>query len=113
MKPLSPLTRKLAGWTLIALGVPGLVLPLVPATLFFAVGALLLAPYFKPFRRVSAWFHKNVPRLRGPLRRFRDFKQRHAHYTTIDSKVVGAENDLANREGRAQSAGDENAGTPR
>ena len=112
VKKLSPFARKCAGWTLLALGIPGIVLPLMPATLFFAVGALLLAPYFKPFRRVSAWFHKNMPRLRVPLRRFRDFKQRHAHYTTLDSKLVSTENDLAKRGGAEQAAGDKNTGTP-
>jgi uncharacterized membrane protein YbaN (DUF454 family) len=113
VKPLSPLLRQVAGWSLIALGLLGSLVPVMPGMLFIAAGVLLLARHVRAFRRVSAWVHKHVPRLRGPLRRFRDFKQRHAHYTTIDSNVVSAENDLAKPTGREQSAGDKNTDTPR
>lgn len=66
----------MAGWTLIALGVVGLFVPVLQGLLFIAIGALLLAPYVRAFRRFSAWIHKRHPKLRGPLRRFRDFKRR-------------------------------------
>jgi hypothetical protein len=69
--------RQVAGWALIALGVIGLFLPVLQGVLFLAIGALLLAPYVRAFRRFSAWVHKRYPHLRGPLRRFRDFKSRH------------------------------------
>ena len=68
--------RQIAGWAMIALGVIGLFLPILQGFLFLAIGALLLAPYVRAFRRLSAWVHKRYPHLRGPLRRFRDFKRR-------------------------------------
>lgn len=76
MHPVARIARQVAGWTLILLGVVALVVPLAPALPFLAVGALLLAPHVRAFRRLSAWIHKKYPRFRGPLRRFRDFKQR-------------------------------------
>lgn len=80
-----------------------MLVPMVPGSLFLAVGALLLAPYVRPFRRVSAWFHKHFPNLRGPMRRFREFKVHHARYTRIDAKLMSAENDLAKAAPRQQS----------
>lgn len=66
--------RQVAGWTLIAIGIVGMALPVVPQIPFLAAGALLLAPYVRIFKRFSAWAHKRFPKLRRPLRRFRDFK---------------------------------------
>lgn len=67
--------RQTVGWVLIVLGVLGIFLPFLPQIPFLAVGALLLAPYVRVFRRLSAWVHKKYPKWRGPLRRFRVFKR--------------------------------------
>ncbi len=80
-----------------------MLVPMVPGSLFLAMGALLLAPYVRSFRRVSAWFHKHFPNLRGPMRRFREFKVRHARYTRVDANLMSAENDLAKSAPRPQS----------
>lgn len=73
---LNPIARQALGWAFVGAGLVGLLVPMIPGSLFIAVGALLLAPYVKTFRRVSAWFHKNFPHLRRPMRRFRRFKRR-------------------------------------
>ncbi len=95
MKHLSPIVRQAAGWALIGAGAVGMLVPMVPGSLFLAVGALLLAPYVKSFRRMSAWFHKHFPSLRGSMRPFRRFKMRQARYTSLDANSMSAENDLA------------------
>lgn len=90
-----PIIRQAVGWSLLGLGLIGMLVPVLPGTLFLAMGALLLAPYVRPFRRIAAWFHKRFPTLRGPMRRFRDFKVRHARYTTIHANSMSLENHLA------------------
>lgn len=82
MHPVYRILRQVIGWTLIALGLVGSLVPVMPGMLFIAIGALLLAPHVRVFRRFSAWIHKKFPHMRGPLRRFRDFKQRHHHPPT-------------------------------
>lgn len=72
--PLRRIIRQVLGWSLIAAGIVGSLLPVVPQIPFLAAGALLLAPYVRIFRRFSAWMHRRFPHLRGPLRRFRDFR---------------------------------------
>ncbi|MDP2990574.1 MAG: hypothetical protein Q8O57_08430 [Kiritimatiellota bacterium] len=68
------LIRQIAGWTLIAIGVAGLILPVLPGWLFLGAGALLLAPHVRLFRRFAAWIHARFPVLRAHLRKFRYFK---------------------------------------
>lgn len=89
MHPVARIIRQIVGWLCILLGVVGLVIPLFPQLPFLAVGALLLAPYVRVFRRMSAWIHKKYPRFRGPLRRFRDFKQRHHPPANPNSPLTG------------------------
>lgn len=67
--------RQVAGWTLIFISIIGLIVPVMPHMPFLALGALLLAPYVRIFRRVSAWIHKKFPAWRVRLRPFRDFKR--------------------------------------
>ncbi len=74
--PWQRILRQAAGWTLIAVGLVGILIPVMPQWPFLAAGALLLAPYVRIFRRFAAWLHRRFPHWRGPLRRFRDFKQR-------------------------------------
>lgn len=99
--------RQLAGWSLVALGLVGLLLPMVPGSLFIAIGALLLARHVRLFRRVSAWMHKRFPHLRGPLRRFRDFKARHAHAAAPPSQADPGQNPLAKPAPSPQAGPDE------
>ncbi|MFH1970684.1 MAG: hypothetical protein ABIJ53_10250 [Verrucomicrobiota bacterium] len=68
------LIRQIAGWTLIAIGMAGLILPVLPGWPFLGAGALLLAPHVRLFRRFAAWIHFRFPALRGRLRAFRDFQ---------------------------------------
>ena len=67
--------RQFAGWFFIVLAVVGLLIPVFPHTPFLALGAILLAPYVRIFRRLSAWVHKRYPGTRPHLRRFRMFKR--------------------------------------
>ena len=76
MEPVYRVFRLIAGWTLIVLGLIGTLIPVVPQIPFFVVGALLLAPHIRLFRRVSAWFHKKYPQSRPYARPFRIFKKR-------------------------------------
>lgn len=69
------LWRQVIGWTLIAVGIIGLIIPVMPGWPFLGAGALMLASYFRVFRRFSAWIHKRFPNLRGPLKIFRNFKR--------------------------------------
>jgi len=68
------LIRQVAGWTLLVIGVAGLILPVLPGWPFLGAGALLLAPHVRLFRRFAAWFHARFPALHGRLRAFRVFK---------------------------------------
>ncbi len=85
MHPVARIMRQVIGWLALLVGVVGLVIPVFPSIPFFAVGALLLAPHVRVFRRVSAWIHKKYPRFRGPLRYFREIKQRR-HATPAPSR---------------------------
>jgi uncharacterized membrane protein YbaN (DUF454 family) len=67
--------RHLIGWTLIVVGIIGLIVPVMPGWAFIGAGALLLAPYIRVFRRFSAWIHKRFPKLRGSLKIFRNYKR--------------------------------------
>ena len=67
--------RLTAGWLCITIAVVGLIIPVMPHTPFLALGAILLAPYVRLFRRLSAWVHKHFPRMRRHLRPFRIFKR--------------------------------------
>ena len=69
------LIRQIAGWSLIAVGVAGLIMPVLPGWPFLGAGALLLAPHVRLFHRFAAWMHVRFPALRTRLRAFRDFKK--------------------------------------
>lgn len=71
------LIRHIAGWTSLAIGVAGLLLPVIPGWLFLGAGALLLAPHVRLFHRFAAWIHWRFPVLRKRLRMFRHFKNTH------------------------------------
>ncbi len=69
------IARQIAGWFFIILAIVGLIIPIFPHTPFLALGAILLAPYIRLFKRISAWIHKKYPRTRPHMRRFRIFKR--------------------------------------
>lgn len=73
--PFLRVLRQVAGWTLIALGLIGTIIPVLPQIPFLALGAVLLAPYVRIFRRLSAWVHKRYPKFRPHMRPFRVFKR--------------------------------------
>lgn len=106
MTPATRIIRQVTGWCLILLGVLMGFVPVVPGTLLVAIGVVLLAPHVRAFRRISAWMHKRFPNLRGPMRRFRDFKQRHRPYAEVQPEPNPNQNDLANHAGGAQSGAD-------
>jgi hypothetical protein len=63
--------RHVAGWSLLALGVVGLFLPILQGWLFIAVAALLLAPDVPVFRRLLDWIEFRFPPLRALIRKSR------------------------------------------
>ncbi len=65
------LVRHLLGWGFLALGVVGLVLPVIQGVLFIAVGLLLLAPDIPAFARLLGWAENRFPRLRPMIRKAR------------------------------------------
>lgn len=76
MSHVTRIIRLTAGWALIVLGLIGTLIPVLPQIPFLIVGALLLAPHIRMFRRISAWFHKKYPKSRPLARPFRVFKNR-------------------------------------
>lgn len=73
--PLWHVVRQAAGWFFIVFSIVGLIIPVMPHLPFLALGAILLAPYVRIFRRLSAWVHKRYPRFRPHMRPFRVFKR--------------------------------------
>jgi uncharacterized membrane protein YbaN (DUF454 family) len=65
------------GWACLALGVLGLVLPILQGWLFIAIGALMLAPDVPLFARLVCWVENRSPRLRSFLARLRARLHRH------------------------------------
>ncbi len=63
--------RHVAGWSLLALGVVGLFLPILQGWLFIALAALLLAPDVPVFRRLLDWIEKRFPPLRALIKKSR------------------------------------------
>jgi uncharacterized membrane protein YbaN (DUF454 family) len=64
--------RLLAGWSFLAVGVAGLVLPVLQGWLFIAFGSLLLARDVPVFARFVCWTERRFPRLRGSIQAWRD-----------------------------------------
>ncbi|MCX6997797.1 MAG: hypothetical protein NTV49_12095 [Kiritimatiellaeota bacterium] len=63
--------RQIIGWTVIVVGIIDLPLP-GPGWLIIGMGALILAPYIKVFRRFADWIQRRFPALREPLRKFEE-----------------------------------------
>jgi uncharacterized protein len=65
------LLRNALGWATLALGVAGLVLPVLQGWLLIALGALLLAPDVPFFAKVLDRIERRFPALRHPIARMR------------------------------------------
>lgn len=63
------LLQQVLGWSLIVIGLIDLPLP-GPGWLIIGMGAIVLAPYVKIFRRFVEWLKRKFPVLRAPLERF-------------------------------------------
>ncbi|RJR37278.1 MAG: hypothetical protein C4567_12965 [Deltaproteobacteria bacterium] len=58
---------------MIALGIPGLVLPFLQGVLFIALGALILSVDIPVFEHLVQRLEERVPRIKKPLERLRNF----------------------------------------
>lgn len=55
------LPRKIAGWSLLGLGVVGFVLPVLQGTLFFALGLFVMRHQYTWAHRGMVWMHRRWP----------------------------------------------------
>lgn len=58
------IARQTVGWSLVACGIAGLVLPILPGWLLIGWGAITLAPDFPFIRRMLHHVERKVPRLK-------------------------------------------------
>lgn len=65
------IARQIAGWSLLVLGIAGLVLPILQGWLFIAIAAFLLAPDVPFFGRVLDRIELKIPVLRPTIARLR------------------------------------------
>lgn len=65
------IVRQLCGWGLLALGVAGLLLPILPGWFFIAWGILILAPDVPFLRRWLDRLSERFPALRSAIERVR------------------------------------------
>jgi uncharacterized membrane protein YbaN (DUF454 family) len=59
------------GVTFIFLGIPSLILPVLPGWVFLALGLLLLSVDLPFFERLVKWLEKRVPWIKEPVERLR------------------------------------------
>ena len=81
---LGSVVRHALGWSLLILGIAGLVLPVLQGWLFIALAALLLAPDIPIFARLLNWIEARFPSLRHPIQRLR-VRLGHPHERPDDS----------------------------
>ncbi len=63
------IARQAFGWTLLAIGIAGLVLPILPGWLFIAWGTITLAPDFPFIRRMLHRVERKFPQLKSAIHR--------------------------------------------
>ena len=63
--------RIISGWIFLLLGVAGLFLPVLQGILSLAVGAFLLSPYIRFFRKMKCVLYRRFPRSREFAERLR------------------------------------------
>ena len=77
MKPITRtllwIVRQVAGWSLILLGLAGIVLPGLPGWIFIFLGVLLLAEDIPLFKRLLQKIECRWPRTRGTIRKARQW----------------------------------------
>lgn len=66
--PIFHAVRIVSGWIMIVLGLAGLFLPFLQGVLFLAIGALMLAPYVRIFRKVALLIQRRFPSVRRALK---------------------------------------------
>jgi uncharacterized protein len=71
MRSVKTVMRHIAGWTLLLVGIAGLVLPILQGWLFIAIAAVLLAPDVPIFARLLCWVQERSPGLGRAVARFR------------------------------------------
>ncbi|NTU48371.1 MAG: hypothetical protein HGA84_05125 [Syntrophobacteraceae bacterium] len=71
------LMRVTLGILFLALGVVGLLLPIMPGWVFVALGILALSPDVPFFQRMVHWIENRFPPLRKPLEKMRSFMSRY------------------------------------
>lgn len=69
------LGRQFAGWGLMALGIAGLILPVMPGWIFIAWGCVTLAPDVPFFARLLDRVAQRVPPLRAAIERVRSMSE--------------------------------------
>ncbi|HEV3004139.1 MAG TPA: hypothetical protein VGX78_06735 [Pirellulales bacterium] len=69
--PLAWIVRHVVGWTSLAIGLAGLLLPILPGWPFIIWGVFALAPDIPVFARLLDLFERKVPRLRPIIERVR------------------------------------------
>lgn len=57
--------RIVSGWGFLLLGAAGLFLPVLQGILFLTIGAFLLAPYVRFFRKMQFMLYRHFPHARG------------------------------------------------
>lgn len=67
--PMKTVIRHVAGWGFLLLGVAGLFLPVLQGWLFIGLGALLLSPDVRFFRRLLEWIERRSPLLKRAIRK--------------------------------------------
>ncbi|HUY89047.1 MAG TPA: PGPGW domain-containing protein [Pirellulales bacterium] len=65
------IARQAFGWNLVALGIAGLVLPILPGWLLIGWGAITLAPDFPFLRRLIHQVERKFPRLKAVIHKLR------------------------------------------
>jgi uncharacterized membrane protein YbaN (DUF454 family) len=81
---LGRVVRHILGWSLLVLGIAGLVLPVLQGWLFIALAALFLAPDVPLFGRLLSWIETRFPALHHPIQRLRA-RLGHPHERPDDS----------------------------
>ena len=66
---LGKIARQALGWNLVALGIAGLVLPILPGWLLIGWGAITLAPDFPVLQRLLARLERKIPQLKAATRK--------------------------------------------
>jgi len=74
--------RHFWGWTLVLVGIIGLILPVMPGWVFLIPGLIILSDYFAWARRLTEWAKKKANWAEEQAKsRFRGLTQKHGEHT--------------------------------